>query len=176
MRQPLMPSRFALALIAFTSIGAAQAATVAEVASPDGRTRVEVDVSGEGRLAYRVARDGKPLIGDSRLGFLLRNGRQFLRGLELQDKATRSADDTWEQPWGERRFVRDRYNELRAQFVERDHDRRRLDVVFRVFDDGVGFRYEFPKQPALDEVQIAEELTEFAIARPATAWWIPAYE
>ena len=171
-----MPSRFALALLACIAASAAHAATVAEVASPDGRTRVELDVSGEGRLAYRVARDGKPLIGDSRLGFLLRNGRQFLRGLELQDKATRSADDTWEQPWGERRFVRDHYNELRAQFVERDHDHRRLDVVFRVFDDGVGFRYEFPKQPALDEVQIAEELTEFAIARPATAWWLPAYE
>lgn len=176
MRPSLMPSRFALALLVFAAAGAAQAVTVAEVASPDGRTRVELDVSGEGRLAYRVARDGKPLIGDSRLGFLLRNGRQFLRGLELQAQASRSADDTWEQPWGERRFVRDHYNELRAQFVERDHDHRRLDVVFRVFDDGVGFRYEFPKQPALDEVQIAEELTEFAIARPATAWWLPAYE
>ncbi|MGN6152685.1 MAG: glycoside hydrolase family 97 protein [Lysobacteraceae bacterium] len=175
MRQS-MPSRFALVLLACVAAGAAHAATVAEVASPDGRTRVELDVSGEGRLAYRVARDGKPLIGDSRLGFLLRNGRQFLRGLELQDKATRSADDTWEQPWGERRFVRDHYTERRAQSVERDHDHRRLDVVFRVFDDGVGFRYEFPKQPALDEVQIAEELTEFAIARPATAWWLPAYE
>jgi len=176
MRMPVRSSRFALALIACVAAGAAHAATVAEVASPDGRIRVELDVSGEGRLAYRVARDGKPLIGDSRLGFLLRNGRQFLRGLELQAQASRSIDDTWEQPWGERRFVRDHYNELRAQFAERDHDHRRLDVVFRVFDDGVGFRYEFPKQPALDEVQIAEELTEFAIARPATAWWLPAYE
>jgi alpha-glucosidase len=177
MRPSSSSSCFAIALLALAlAAGAAHAATVAEVASPDGRTRVELDVSGEGRLAYRVARDGKPLIGDSRLGFLLRNGRQFLRGLELQSQASRSADDTWEQPWGERRFVRDHYNELRAQFVERDHDHHRLDVVFRVFDDGVGFRYEFPKQPALDEVQIAEELTEFAIARPATAWWLPAYE
>lgn len=176
MRRSFSSPRSALALLAFITVGAAHAATVAEVASPDGRTRVEVDVSGEGRIAYRVARDGKPLIGDSRLGFLLRNGRQLLRGFELQAQASRSADDTWEQPWGERRFVRDHYNELRAQFVERDHDHRRLDVVFRVFDDGVGFRYEFPEQPALDEVQIAEELTEFAIARPATAWWLPAYE
>lgn len=176
MRPSSLSSRTALALIALIAVGTAHAATVAEIASPDGRTRVEVDVSGEGRLAYRVARDGKPLIGDSRLGFLLRNGRQLLRGFELQAQASHSADDTWEQPWGERRFVRDHYNELRAQFVERDHDHRRLDVVFRVFDDGVGFRYEFPKQPALDEVQIAEELTEFAIARPATAWWLPAYE
>ncbi len=154
----------------------AYADAVAEVASPNGRLKVELDLTGEGRLAYRVSKDGKPLIADSRLGFILRNGRQLLRGLSLQTQSTRSADDTWEQPWGERRFVRDHYSELRASFAESAHDRRRFDMVFRVFDDGVGFRYEFPKQPALDDVQIEEELTEFAIARAATAWWIPAYE
>ncbi len=154
----------------------ARAETVAEVASPNGRLKVQLDLTGEGRLAYRVSKDDRALIGDSRLGFILRNGRQFLRGLSVQTQSTRSADDTWEQPWGERRFVRNQYNELRASFAERDRDQRRFDMVFRVFDDGVGFRYEFPKQPALDDVQIQEELTEFAIARPATAWWIPAYE
>ena len=81
-----------------------------------------------------------------------------------------AVDDTWEQPWGERRFVRDRYNELRATFVEKDHDRRRFDVVFRVFDDGVGCRYDVPAQPALRTAEIVQELTEFAVARPATAW------
>jgi len=155
---------------------AAHAETVASVESPDKALRVELDLNGEGRLAYRVAREGQPLIGDSRLGFILRNGRQLLRGLTLEQQATRRFDETWEQPWGERRFVRNHYNELRATFVERDGDHRRLDLVFRVFDDGVGFRYELPKQPALDEVQIQEELTEFALAQPATAWWIPAFE
>lgn len=154
----------------------AHAATVAEVASPDGALKVELDLNGEGRLAYRVAHKGETLIADSRLGFILRNGRQFLRGIALDSQASRSFDETWEQPWGERRFVRDRYNELRARFVESDRDRRRFDVVVRVFDDGIGFRYEFPKQAGLDEVQIEEELTEFAIAKPATAWWIPAFE
>jgi len=169
MRRGLLPLLLCLAL-------PAQAATVAEIASPDGRLKVELDLNGEGRLAYRVSHDGKPLIGDSRLGFILRNDRQFLRGLKLDAQSARRYDATWEQPWGERRFVREHYNELRADFVESDRDRRRLNVVFRVFDDGIGFRYEFPKQPKLDEVQIQEELTEFAIARPATAWWIPAYE
>ncbi len=163
-------------LLALALASPAHAATVAEVASPDGKLKVELDLSNEGRLAYRVARNGQPLIGDSRLGFILRNGRQLLRGLTLENQSARSFDETWEQPWGERRFVRNHYNELRATFVERDRDRRRFDVVFRVFDDGVGFRYAFPKQPAMDEVQIQEELTEFAIARPATAWWIPAFE
>jgi len=154
----------------------AHAETVAQASSPDGRLKVELDLNGEGRLAYRVARNGQPLIDDSRLGFILRNGRQLLRGLKLDKQSMRSFDETWEQPWGERRFVRDHYNELRASFVENDRDHRRFDMVFRVFDDGVGFRYELPKQPAMDEVQIQEELTEFAIAQPATAWWIPAFE
>ena len=111
----------------------AHAATVAEVASPDGALKVELDLSGEGRLAYRVARKGEPLIGDSRLGFILRNGRQFLRGIALDSQTARSFDETWEQPWGERRFVRNHYNELRARFVESDRDRRRFDVVVRVY-------------------------------------------
>jgi alpha-glucosidase len=155
---------------------AVHAETVAGVASPDGSLKVELDLNGEGRLAYRVFHKGKPLVADSRLGFILRNDRQFLRGLKLDAQSSRNFDETWEQPWGERRYVRNRYNELRADFVEGDRDRRRLGVVFRVFDDGIGFRYEFPEQAKLGEVQIAEELTEFAIARPATAWWIPAYE
>ncbi|GAB3102185.1 glycoside hydrolase family 97 protein [Lysobacter terrae] len=155
---------------------AAHAETVASVESPDRTLKVELDLNGEGRLAYRVLRKGQPLIEDSRLGFILRNGRQFLRGLKLDSQSSRSFDETWEQPWGERRYVRNHYNELHANFVEGDRDHRRIELVFRVFDDGVGFRYEFPKQPKLDEVQIQEELTEFAIARPATAWWIPAFE
>jgi alpha-glucosidase len=149
---------------------------VAQVQSPDGRIQVQLDLNGEGRLAYRVLRDGKPVINDSRLGFIFRNGRQLMRNLQLEKQATRSQDDTWEQPWGERRFVRDHYNELRASFIEKDMDHRQFDMVFRVFDDGVGFRYDVPRQPKLQEAQIVEELTEFSIARPATAWWIPALE
>lgn len=171
---PLLPVLLSGLLLCSTL--PAQADTVASVRSPDGALTVELDLNGEGRLAYRVQRKGAPLVDDSRLGFILRNGRQLLRGLSLESQASRSADTTWELPWGERRFVREHYNELRASFVERDHDRRRFDVVVRVFDDGIGFRYEFPKQAALDEVQIQEELTEFAIAKPATAWWLPAFE
>jgi alpha-glucosidase len=167
--------RLMLALLAALPL-LAHAGQVAQVASPDGRNVVPLDLNGEGRLAYRVLRDDKPVIADSRLGFVFRNGHQLLRNLALDKQAARSVDATWEQPWGERRFVREHYNELRATFVEKDHDHRRFDMVFRVFDDGVGFRYDVPAQPALREAQIVQELTEFAIARPATAWWIPALE
>ena len=163
-------------LLALALPGFVHAEQVAQAASPDGRIVVQLELNGEGRLAYRVLRDGQPVLKDSRLGFIFRNDRQLLRGLQLERQASRSSDDTWEQPWGERRFVRDHYNELRATFVEKDHDKRRFDMVFRVFDDGVGFRYDVPAQPKLAEAQIVQELTEFAIARPATAWWIPAFE
>ena len=163
-------------LLALALPGFAHAGQVAQAASPDGRIVVQLDFDGDGRLAYRVLRDGKPVVADSRLGFIFRNGRQLLRGLQLEKQAARSFDETWEQPWGERRYVRDHYNELRATIVEKDHDKRRFEVVFRVFDDGVGFRYDIPAQSKLQEAQIVQELTEFAIARPATAWWIPAFE
>ncbi|TLX20841.1 glycoside hydrolase family 97 protein [Thermomonas fusca] len=175
MEMPVRVSLLAIALV-LALPGGANAEQVAQVKSPDGRIEVQLDLNGEGRLAYRVLRDGKPVLKDSRLGFIFRNGRQLLRNLALDKQAQRSADHTWEQPWGERRYVRDHYNELRAGFVEKDGDHRRFDMVFRVFDDGIGFRYDVPAQPALREAQIVQELTEFAVARPATAWWIPALE
>jgi len=175
MDMPVRVSLLAIAL-ALALPGTASAEQVAQVKSPDGRIEVQLDLNGEGRLAYRVLRDGRPVLKDSRLGFIFRNGRQLLRNLALDGQTQRSADSTWEQTWGERRYVRDHYNELRAGFVEKDGDHRRFDMVFRVFDDGIGFRYDVPAQPALREAQIVQELTEFAVARPATAWWIPALE
>ena len=153
----------------------AQADTVASVESPDGRLRVELDIH-EGRLGYRVLRDGAPLIATSRLGFLLREGEKLERNMALTSATTRAHDETWEQPWGERRFVRDRHNALRARVTETLNAKRALDIEFRVFDDGIGFRYAFPDQPQLKDVVILDELTEFDIVPAATAWWIPAGE
>ncbi|MBB1087292.1 glycoside hydrolase family 97 protein [Lysobacter sp. SG-8] len=171
-RTALAPLVALLALVACT----AQAATVARVESPGQVLAVELDLSGEGRLSYRVQRFGEPVIDDSRLGFRLRDSGTLERNLALASTATNSADRTWEQPWGERRFVRDHHNELRASFTETIAPGRRFDVVVRVFDDGLGFRYEFPEQDGLAEAIIDDELTEFVVHDPATAWWIPAGE
>ena len=107
--------------------------------------------------------------------FQLRDGR-LDRDMEVLGQHTRAFDETWEQPWGERRRVRNHYNEVVVQLGERSGAKRRFEVVFRAFDDGVGFRYRFPEQPGLREAIIDDELTEFAIAPTATAWWIPAEE
>lgn len=148
----------------------------AQIASPNGVLIVQLQTGDDGSATYRVLRNGEPLIADSRLGFRFGEGEQFLRNLTLGAHSTSSHDSTWEQPWGESRRVRNHYNQLRARLTEATRGKRSIDVVFRVFDDGVGFRYEFPDQPQLHNVVIADELTEFNIAPQATAWWIPAGE
>lgn len=168
-------SRRIAALAALLLASAASAAPVS-VASPSKVLSVEVDTDNDGRPSYSVKRFGRTVIAPSRLGFMLVNAPKLERGFIVAGSSTRSHDETWEQPWGERRFVRDHHNELRVRLSEKGASKRSYDVVFRVFDDGVGFRYEFPDQAGLKDVRIADELTEFAIADPATAWWIPAFE
>jgi alpha-glucosidase len=167
--------RMLLALAAAALSAPALAAPVS-VSSPDKVLTVTVDVNGEGRPEYSVSRLGEPLIAPSRLGFLLTDAPKLERNFDITSSATRSANERWELPWGERRFVQNRFNELRVSLTEKQDLKRRLDVVFRVYDNGLGFRYEFPDQPNLREVNIAEEITEFAVAQPATAWWIPAFQ
>lgn len=144
--------------------------------SPDGKLRVTVTVDGDGRPHYAVARNGKPLIEPSRLGFLLTDAPKLERRFAIESQSTSSADSTWEQPWGEWKSIRDRHTEFRVRLKETTALARVMDVVFRIFDEGVGFRYEFPDQPNLKHANIADELTEFGLAGNGTAWWIPAGE
>ena len=149
---------------------------IAGAASPGKVLEVEVQVDGGGKLAYAIKRNGQQVIGLSRLGFNLANAPKLDGGFTLLGQSATDVDTTWEQPWGERQFVRNHYRELRVEVEQKNRDKRRLAVVFRIYDDGVGFRYEFPDQAQLRDAEILDELTEFAVAQPATAWWIPAAE
>jgi alpha-glucosidase len=171
------PGRFAACLL----LAAVPAATlgadsITAARSPGGKLLVETRVSGEGRPEYSITRDGHRLVDWSRLGFILADQPKLERSFEVVSVEDKAIDETWEQPWGERQFVRNHCNQQRVTLREKTGARRELVVVFRVFDDGVGFRYEFPAQPSLTQVNIVDELTEFAIAEPATAWWIPGGE
>ena len=165
---------FSLLLILW--MGVAGAETVGTVASPSNILSVSITVNDEGRPGYSIARAGRPIVAESRLGFLLTDAPKLERNFRGDGVQTRSFDETWEQPWGERRYVRNRYNEMSVRLTEKNPPGRSFVVVFRVFDDGVGFRYEFPDQPQLRDVNIGDELTEFAIAEPGTAWWIAGGE
>jgi alpha-glucosidase len=166
--------RLPLALILALSIAAPAAAQdPVRVVSPDRRTEVQVH-SRDGRIYYSVARDGQPVITPSLLGFDFRGGPPLRDSLRVTGVTQATRDETWTQPWGEVAQVRDHHNEIRVAVVETTTLGRRFDVVFRAFDDGIGFRYEFPEQPALRVFELQEELTEFALAADAHAWWIPS--
>ncbi len=150
--------------------------TVATTMSPGKRLTVTLELDNDGRPSYTVSRGGKPVIATSRLGFILADAPKLDRNFKLASQSSRSVDEKWDQPWGEWKTIRNHFNELRARFTEKSKPGRSIDVVFRVYDDGVGFRYEFPDQPNLKQVNIVEELTQFAVAEVATAWWIPAIE
>jgi alpha-glucosidase len=154
----------------------AQAAAVAQASSPDGTISVDVSTDNDGRVQYSISRKGKLLIAPSSLGFILTDSYNMVRGFKFDGKQASSADSTWEQPWGERRFVRDHHNDLLVRFKQATGLKRQMNIRFRLFDNGVGFRYELPEQPNLKTMKIAEELTEFDVAQKGKAWWITGGE
>lgn len=167
----------ALALLAATPALAQQARPVATATSPDGSIVLTVSTDSDARPTWSLSRKGKLLIAPSKLGFILTDGLNMVRGFSIAGSQTASGKQTWEQPWGERRYVTDHYNELLVRFRQSDVQGARLmNVRFRLFDDGVGFRYELPEQPGLKTMRIADESTEFDIAPKGMAWWIPGGE
>lgn len=158
--------------------------TAHEATSPNGRLGLKVWCDGDGRISYSVSRDGKPLIAASRLGFILTDQPKLDRNFEIVSAAHSSEDSTWEQPWGESRLVRNHYNSLVIGAVQKRYDNRFMQIVFRLFDDGFGFRYEFAApdtfkslgMSGLKTLNIVDELTEFDVVPTATALWEVAGE
>ena len=141
------------------------------VSSPDGKIVFSISTNDKSWLVYSVSFADEAVVSDSRLGLRFREHKGFDTGFEIQRTVRQSHDATWEQPWGERRWVRDYYNELLVKL--NDATDRRFNLRVRVFDDGLGFRYEVPEQPGMDKVDIVDELTEFHLPKDSTAWWIP---
>jgi alpha-glucosidase len=161
-------------------IPAAQADSVVapqslEAESPDKTLKVVFAVQG-GVPTYSVSRLGQPVVSTSKLGFRMRQGPALDAGFVVAASETRSVDCTWEQVWGEKKLIRDRHHQLHVVLKEASGEPRRLEITFRVFDDGVGFRYRVPAQPGLSNIEIVDERTEFCLTGDHRAWWIPAYE
>jgi alpha-glucosidase len=146
-----------------------------EVQSPDQRLTLTVTDEG-GQLHYSISQGADEVIRPSMLGMRFADHHGFDDNLEIIDASTSSVDTSWEQPWGERSVVRDQHNELLVQAQDRVTNQR-IDVRFRLFNDGVGFRYEVPGQTGLQGLlEITEELTEFSVPEQSTSWWIPSRE
>jgi alpha-glucosidase len=161
-----------IAITAFVLLTACQTNNEQELLSPDGNISVSFNIE-DGKPVYSVTYKDEAVINKSALGMVFQGGDSLSTNLSLSSVETSSVDETWEQPWGASQFVRDNHNELIVHLVQENG--RKFDVIFRVFDDGVGFRYLIPEQEALDQFVITDELTEFALNGNHKAWWIKAY-
>lgn len=142
-----------------------------EVKSPDGNIVLNFSVE-NGQGIYSLTFKNKDVIKPSSLGFEIKNQEPLAGNFTLVSSQTSSFDETWIPVWGEESNIRNHYNELLVT-LNQANTGRTLTIRFRVFDDGLGFRYEFPSQPNLGHFVIKEELTQFAMAGDHTAFWIP---
>lgn len=138
--------------------------------SPDGRLKFNL-MEREGDICYTLSRDGQPVIDTSRLGLVLKE-LNLAEGLRLDRAEHSSFDETWRQPWGEETEVRNRYNQMQVSLVNADGGR--MNLVARLFDDGLGFRYEIPAQEGVGKLTLMDEITEFNIPTDAVSWSIPS--
>lgn len=143
------------------------------VHSPDQNIKINFRLLENGQPAYAVFHKGNTVIDSATLGFELKNQQNMIEGFEVVSSTTKSFDETWEMPWGEKREVRNHYNELIVYLQETAAPHRKMDLFFKVYDDGLGFRYHFPEQENLKEVLILEENTAFNLTGNHTCWWIP---
>ncbi len=164
----------------FFAAFAASLAMAQTVKSPNGNVAVTFTLDGS-RPTYSMTYKGKDVVKPSHLGFLLAKDKHASMGLEetdlidgfsIADTKTSAFDETWKPVWGETSTIRNNYNELAVTLVQKETNRN-IVIRFRVYDDGMGLRYEFPQQRQLNYFIIKEECTEFAMAGDHTAWWIP---
>ena len=143
------------------------------VSSPDENIKVNFHLNNEGRFFYTVAFKEKAVIDTSFIGFEFTNAPALNKGFIARVKKPTEVNETWQMPWGEQLDVINNYKEITVELQEKEDLQRKLNLVFRVYNDGLGFRYEFPDQPNLKEVLIAEERTEFNLTEDYKTFWIP---
>lgn len=144
-----------------------------EVSSPNGDLQLQFSLNSDRAPVYRAKYRDETILDTSALGIELVNAPALRTGFEVTDYSTRALNDTWEMPWGEQREVVNHYNELRVELQEVPPPNRTMRLVFRIYNDGLGFRYEFPEQEGAEALEIAEERTEFQLTGNHTTWWIP---
>ena len=156
-----------LSLLSMVTVAGAQ-----ELKSPNGEFEMEFSLEEGGMPTYELEYKDKTVIEPSHLGFDLKDKEDLLTDFRIKNTSTSTFDGTWEPVWGEQSEIRNHYNELEVQLVQ-EGTNREVTLRFRLFNDGLGFRYEFPRQPNLGHFIISEEKTEFAMTGDHTAFWIP---
>jgi len=166
--------RVLIAAVLIATLSSCTMDNTTRIQSPDARITLDFSLSESGTPRYTVSRAGEMVIDTSSLGFSFRDQPDLRDEMELVNGRTRSHNETWQPVWGQQDEIVNRYNELLVVLRERETPNRRMNLRFRIYDDGFGFRYEFPEQPGMDSVNIMREYTRFNLPEDHTAWWIPA--
>lgn len=159
-------------IILLMSILAMHWATAQQQTSPDGNVVLSFSLKADGTPTYKMTYKGKPVINESTLGFTLKKDEPLTNHFKVVGDSKSTFKETWEPVWGEEKEILNHYNELLVQ-LKQDKTNRLMNIRFRVYNEGIGFRYEFPTQKELTYFVIAEENTQFAMTGDHTAWWIP---
>ncbi len=144
-----------------------------QINSPDNQLKLSFKINNQGELFYNLSRKGKEVVKDSRLGLILKDQPSFDKNFEIVHIDTSSYDETWKPVWGQVSQIRNNYNELKITLNQKNIKNRVMVLTFRLFNDGLGFRYEFPEQKSLKYFIVEDELTEFAMTGDHKTFWIP---
>lgn len=147
--------------------------TTTRLASPSGNLEAKVFLLENGQAAYTLSHKNSLLIDTSALGFEFTHAPALRENLEVLKVEKRKFSERWEMPWGEQRFVDNVFNEVKIHFAEKQDLKRKFALCVRLFDDGMGFRFEFPEQENMKEVFIAEERSEYKLTGNHKVWWTP---
>ncbi|WP_073371540.1 glycoside hydrolase family 97 protein [Flavobacterium fluvii] len=163
------------ALLLSISISNAQGkkTKVYELASPEGKNKIQFELVNSAPK-YAVSHGKTLVITPSDMGFLLKNNENFSTDFEIVKVENSTFDETWEQVWGEKKKIRNHYNQMVVKLQQKNKEKRQLEIQFRAFDDGIAFRYVYPKQVSKDSIFIMDEKTTFNLKDDGKAWWIPA--
>ena len=159
-------------IILLMSILAMHWAVAQQQTSPDGNVVLSFSLKADGTPTYKMTYKGKPVINESTLGFTLKKDEPLTNHFKVVSDSKSTFKETWKPVWGEEKEILNHCNELLVQ-LKQDKTNRLMNIRFRVYNEGVGFRYEFPTQKELTYFVIAEENTQFAMTGDHTAWWIP---
>ena len=159
-------------IIFLMSIFAAHLTMAQQQSSPDGSVMLSFSLKNDGTPSYKVSYKNKPVINESTLGFTLKKADPLTNNFKVVDTKKSTFKETWKPVWGEESEILNHYNELLVS-LEQNNTNRKMNIRFRVYNEGVGFRYEFPSQKELTYFVVEEELSQFAMTGDHTAWWIP---
>lgn len=144
------------------------------LASPNGQNKITFQLE-DGSPFYGVSHGSNDVVLPSVMGFVFKDHDSLSANMEVVDVKKTNVDDTWEQVWGEKQFIQNQYNQMAVTLQEKSDKKRKLNIEFRAYDDGIAFRYIFPEQGIKDSIFIMDELTQFRLKDDGEAWWIPAY-